>query len=76
MHLLTHLADEIICHPFFLSAAGRHVSEDIPAILEEAISTMNIEIPVTTTDPVGSQTDVMIRAIHTLVQEKARINYS
>ncbi|OEU14039.1 hypothetical protein FRACYDRAFT_164171, partial [Fragilariopsis cylindrus CCMP1102] len=28
--------DEIICHPFFLSADGRHVKEDIPRIIGEA----------------------------------------
>ena len=36
--------DEIICHPYFLSP-GRHVREDIPRIVNEAVSSLEIEIP-------------------------------
>jgi hypothetical protein len=65
--LLNANVDEIICHPYFLSANGRHVSEDIPEIIDKAKSDLNITIPITTTEPVGSQTDVMISAMHALV---------
>jgi hypothetical protein len=68
--LLDAGVDEIVCHPYFLSP-GRHVVEDIPEILKNAIETLQIDIPITTTDPVGSNTDVMIGAIHSLVQKSA-----
>jgi hypothetical protein len=68
--LLDAGVDEIVCHPYFLSP-GRHVVEDIPEILKNAIETLQIDIPITTTDPVGSNTDVMIGAIHGLVQKSA-----
>lgn len=62
--------DEIICHPYFLSP-GRHVVEDIPEIVEGAIRDMDIQIPVITTNPVGSSTDLMINAIHALVEKSS-----
>ena len=62
--------DEIICHPYFLSP-GRHVVEDIPEIVDGAIKDLNIQIPVITTNPVGSSTDLMINAIHSLVQQSS-----
>lgn len=65
--LLEQGVEEIVCHPYFLSAKGRHVSEDIPEIISGAIATLSIEIPIVTTAPVGSQTDIMIGAIQTLV---------
>ena len=65
--------DEIVCHPYFLSANGRHVSEDIPEIILGAIEAMNIKIPVVTTEPVGSQTDIMIEAIQKMVQQHSSI---
>jgi hypothetical protein len=68
--LLDAGVDEIVCHPYFLSP-GRHVVEDIPEILKNAIETLGIDIPITTTDPVGSNTDVMIGAIHSLVQKSS-----
>jgi hypothetical protein len=40
----------IVCHPFFLSQ-GRHVREDVPALLEEAASRHNI--PYSLTPPLG-----------------------
>ena len=61
---------EIICHPYFLSP-GRHVKEDIPEIVEGAIKDLNIQIPVITTKPVGSNTDLMINAIHGLVEKSS-----
>jgi len=70
--------DEIICHPFFLSADGRHVKEDIPEIIGEAIEDLWGEasgatpIPVVTTAPVGSNTQLMLGAIHSLVRENSQ----
>jgi sirohydrochlorin ferrochelatase len=64
--------DEIICHPYFLSP-GRHVREDIPQIIEEAIASLQIEIPVITTDPLGSNTQLMLGAIHSLVRENSQV---
>ena len=52
---------------------GRHVKEDIPQLVEEAITSLNIQIPVITTDPVGSNTQLMIGAIHSLVRENSDI---
>jgi CbiX len=65
--------DEIICHPFFLSPDGRHVKEDIPEIISSAIETLNIRIPVITTEPVGSNIPLMLNAIHTLVVKNSEI---
>jgi len=70
--------DEIICHPFFLSADGRHMKEDIPQIIEEAIEDLwgnnagATAIPIVTTAPVGSNTQLMLGAIHSLVRENSR----
>ena len=70
--------DEIICHPFFLSADGRHVKEDIPQIIGDAIEDLWGEksgakkIPIVTTAPVGSNTQLMLGAIHSLVRENSQ----
>lgn len=64
--------DEIVCHPYFLSP-GRHVMEDIPQIVKQAIEDLSIEIPVITTEPVGSNTQLMIGAIHSLVRENSQL---
>jgi len=69
---LVFLADEIVCHPYFLSP-GRHVTEDIPQILKEAVAALDIDIPVVTTDPVGSNTQLMIGAIHSMVRETSAL---
>ena len=69
---------QIICHPFFLSADGRHVKEDIPEIIGEAIDDLWGEasgatpIPIVTTAPVGSNTQLMLGAIHSLVRENSQ----
>lgn len=68
--LLEAGVEEIVCHPYFLSP-GRHVQEDIPQIVAQAMEDLSIDIPIVTTDPVGSNTQVMIGAIHSLVQENA-----
>lgn len=71
--LLEAGAEEIICHPFFLSPDGRHVSEDIPEIIDGAIQSMGIQIPVKTTAPTGSNIPLMLNAVHTLVVESSEI---
>ena len=68
--LLNEGVDEIVCHPYFLSP-GRHVKQDIPEIVQAAIESLEISIPIVTTDPVGSETDIMIRAIHSAVKRTA-----
>lgn len=64
--------DEIICHPYFLSP-GRHVQVDIPTMVNDAIVSMKINIPVITTPPVGSNTQLMLGAIHSLVRESSQL---
>ncbi|KAL7575850.1 hypothetical protein ACA910_003168 [Epithemia clementina (nom. ined.)] len=64
--------DEIICHPFFLSPMGRHVSEDIPRIIEAAKKDLSIDIPITLTEPVGAETSVIMQAVHSLIQQSKR----
>jgi sirohydrochlorin ferrochelatase len=66
--------DEIVCHPYFLSP-GRHVLEDIPKLVADAIATLKIQIPIVTTDPLGSNTQLMIGIMHSMVQQ-ARIELS
>ena len=65
--------NEIVCHPFFLSPAGRHAKEDIPKILEETVEDMKLEIPIATTEPTGANVDAMIGVIHSMVQQTATI---
>jgi len=71
--LIDQGVDEIVCHPYFLSAKGRHVSEDIPEILDDAISSLNITLPIVTTEPVGSSTDIMLGAIESLVKTNLKV---
>ena len=45
--------------------------KDIPQLVQEAIETLNIDkqnVPVIITDPLGSNTPLMIGAIHSIVQ--------
>jgi sirohydrochlorin ferrochelatase len=63
--------DEIVCHPYFLSP-GRHVQEDIPELVAEAVKSLSVQRPVITTAPVGSNSDLMIQAIDGLVQQASR----
>jgi len=73
--LLEAGVDEIVCHPFFLSPAGRHVSEDIPRLIETAVQELDVPrtVPIRTTEAVGSSMDVMIGVIHSLVEETSAI---
>ena len=64
--------DEIICHPFFLSPLGRHSSEDIPRIVEEAKKDLSIDIPITITQPVGAETGILMQAVHSVIQESTK----
>ena len=50
-------ARHIICHPYFLSP-GRHVQEDIPALLKEA-ATQFPGVTYTITSPHGSQEGIL-----------------
>lgn len=68
--LLAADVDEIVCHPYFLSP-GRHVKEDIPEIVQSAVDSLNITVPIVTTEPVGSETDIIVRAIHSAVKRTA-----
>jgi CbiX len=70
--LLEANVEEIICHPYFLSP-GRHVVEDIPRIVAAAVDSLSITIPVRTTPPIGSRTNIMMEAIHSLVQDATEL---
>jgi len=70
--LLEQNVDEIVCHPYFLSP-GRHVLEDIPELVAAAKTDLQIDIPVTVTEPLGSQTNIMVDAIHQLVQKSVSV---
>ena len=63
--------DEIVCHPYFLSP-GRHVQDDIPSLVKEACETLNVAIPIVTSEPLGSNTDLMIQAIDGMVKQASR----
>ena len=65
--------DEIVCHPYFLSPDGRHVREDIPRLVDEAIQALQVQVPVRTTEAVGSDMNVMLEAIHALVQKESSL---
>jgi hypothetical protein len=64
---------EIVCHPYFLSPDGRHVAEDIPRLVHDAVQALQVEIPVRTTEAVGSDMLAMLGAIHTLVKETSTL---
>ena len=53
----------IVCHPFFLSQ-GRHVREDVPALLDEAASRHNI--PYSLTPPLG-EAPALLDLVHDVV---------
>jgi len=68
---------KVMCVPYFLSV-GKHSTVDVPRLIEEACETleteggaggmMNGDVTVITTDPVGSNVDVMLGAIDAMVQ--------
>ena len=53
----------VVCHPFFLSQ-GRHVREDVPALLDEAASRHNV--PYSLTPPLGEAT-ALLDLVHDVV---------
>jgi hypothetical protein len=71
--LLKEGVDEIICHPYFLSPDGRHVSEDIPEIVNGAIESLNIEVPIVTTEPTGADMSIMVKVVQTICEESSQV---
>jgi hypothetical protein len=65
--------DEIICHPYFLSPDGRHVSEDIPEIVNGAIESLNIEVPIVTMEPTGADMSIMVKVVQTICEESSQV---
>ena len=65
--------DEIICHPYFLSPDGRHVSEDIPEIVNAAIESLNIEVPIITTEPTGADMFMMVKLVQSICEESSQV---
>ena len=61
-------ADQIVCHPYFLSP-GRHATKDIPRIIGEVSERLGITVPISITETVGSDTDAMLRVIDNLVRK-------
>ena len=62
----------IVCHPYFLSP-GRHVREDIPKLVADAVEAVGRpDVEVATTNHLGSGLDVMVAAIGGLVDETVR----
>lgn len=66
---------DVVCHPYFLSP-GRHVLEDIPDLIEDAVTTMKssggaaaADLNVRTTEPVGSNMELMVGLITKMVGE-------
>lgn len=66
---------DVVCHPYFLSP-GRHVLEDIPDLIEDAVATMKStggaaadNLNVRTTEPVGSNMELMVGLISKMVGE-------
>ena len=62
-------ATKVVCHPYFLSPR-RHVTEDIPGILEEAAKA-HPDVPYTLTAPLGSS-DLVPDLISEVVEETLR----
>jgi sirohydrochlorin ferrochelatase len=68
--LIRSNVDEIICHPYFLSPSGRHVSTDIPNIIQTCMDelkkshtrTQSIP-PIRISEPVGANINLMMSAI-------------
>lgn len=61
--------EQITIVPYFLSAHGRHVVTDIPAIVQEAIEKGDRKLPlVVVTDPIGANVPLMMMAIQSMVE--------
>jgi CbiX len=64
---------EIICHPYFLSP-GRHVTQDIPALIASADQELNLSrsgIALVITDPTGANTEAMLAVIDAVVRSSS-----
>jgi CbiX len=64
---------EIICHPYFLSP-GRHVTQDIPALIASADQELNLSgsgIALIVTDPTGASTEAMLAVIDAVVRSSS-----
>ena len=82
--ILEEQITQVICHPYFISPKGRHVTEDIPFLVEEAKSNIvkkvkekggnqdgqNIQIIVTA--PTGSRLHGMVSLISEIVNESVK----
>lgn len=71
--IVAEIVDEIVCHPYFLSPSGRHVSEDIPEIVNGAIESLSIDIPVITTEPVGADMSRMVQVVRSICEESSQV---
>lgn len=78
--------DRIVCHPYFLSP-GRHVTKDIPVLVQEARDEIEKELGTTngnnytrrnvqivTTEHTGSRTNIMLDAITDSVETSIKMN--
>lgn len=63
-------ADKIVLHPFFLSP-GRHVTSDIPALMEAA-ALRHPQVAWLISEPLGLQ-ELMPRVMHAAVSETVEI---
>lgn len=73
---------KVVCHPYFLSP-GRHVTEDIPELIEEAIDeikaspdpiALDQDLEVILTEPIGSKLNIMVDLISNIVDDSLGIN--
>lgn len=69
-------AARIVCHPYFLSP-GRHATEDVPRLIDEAVKELDLggRVRVVTTNPVGSHLNVMVNVIGDLVEEEIKSGF-
>ena len=49
------------------------MSEDVPEIVNGAIESLNIEIPVITTEPVGADMNVMVGVVQSIVESSSQV---
>jgi sirohydrochlorin ferrochelatase len=64
-------ATHIICHPYFLSSAGRHMQEDIPRLLQECCASYP-DVSCELTPCIGDYRDEMLQIITNSI-ENARM---
>lgn len=49
------------------------MSEDIPEIVNGAIESLNIEVPVITTEPVGADMNLMVSVVQSICEESSQL---